>query len=234
MLATRNMKLYLPFERNANDFSGNGNNGIVAGATLVDGGKFGKCYSFDAVDDRIASPELNGFTEKFSIGCWFKSNLNNTAQFILTKHEDVSFTPSQNRRQWIFRLQNNNTLAFNYYQGGLITNRESYNTVDSFSANSWYFAFLTFDINQPFGSRVKMYVNAVEITTTVTTAGNPTSITDFDNPIGIGALVGRSTSTPPNLYTFSGLIDNVVCFDNVVLNQSDIKRIMLNLHPLNG
>ena len=44
-----------PFNGNANDESGNGNNGVVNGAalTLDRNGNVGKAYSFDGVDDYI-------------------------------------------------------------------------------------------------------------------------------------------------------------------------------------
>ena len=54
---------YYPFNGNANDESGNGNDGEVNGATLVKDrfGNSGKAYSFDGVDDNIEVPETEGF-----------------------------------------------------------------------------------------------------------------------------------------------------------------------------
>ncbi|MDB4722190.1 LamG domain-containing protein [Verrucomicrobiales bacterium] len=69
---------YYPFNGNANDESGNGNNGTVNGATLVTDreGNANSSYSFDGVDDYIVienSPDLN-FDDKMSISFWLKPN----------------------------------------------------------------------------------------------------------------------------------------------------------------
>ncbi len=65
-----------PFNGNANDASGNGNNGTVNGATLTADrfGNAGKAYSFDGVNDLIqtsCTPVLGSNARSFSF--WFKS-----------------------------------------------------------------------------------------------------------------------------------------------------------------
>ena len=71
---------YYPFNNNANDESGNNNNGIVNGATLVDD-RFGNpnsAYLFDGIDDFIELPDLNATTDdtndEFTISAWIKSS----------------------------------------------------------------------------------------------------------------------------------------------------------------
>jgi hypothetical protein len=70
-----------PFNGNANDESGNGNNGTVNGATLTTDrfGNANKAYSFDGVNDFIGT-NLSGITGQNSrtISFWFNSN-NNTS-----------------------------------------------------------------------------------------------------------------------------------------------------------
>ncbi|MCP4814328.1 MAG: hypothetical protein GY888_17605, partial [Planctomycetaceae bacterium] len=73
---TNGLVAYYPFNGNANDESGNGNNGTVNGASLVTdrGGRTNSAYSFDGTDDFIEiadSPELN-FAESMSISFWLK------------------------------------------------------------------------------------------------------------------------------------------------------------------
>ena len=67
---------YWPFNGNANDVSGNGNNGTVNGATLT-ADRFGNsngAYSFDNLSDVISltniSPSLNNFSKTISV--WLK------------------------------------------------------------------------------------------------------------------------------------------------------------------
>ncbi|MEJ6801976.1 MAG: hypothetical protein QNK77_12425, partial [Crocinitomicaceae bacterium] len=64
------------FNGNANDESGNGNNGTVNGATLTTD-RFGNpnsAYDFDGVDDFIEvldTPELSFGSDNFSVAIWF-------------------------------------------------------------------------------------------------------------------------------------------------------------------
>ena len=66
-----------PFNGNANDESGNGNNGTVSGATLTTD-RFGLsngAYSFDGISNKInvAHNSAFDFTE-FTISCWALSD----------------------------------------------------------------------------------------------------------------------------------------------------------------
>jgi hypothetical protein len=75
-----------PFNGNANDESGNGNNATVNGAILV-GDRFGdstNAYSFDGLDDFISSsPNLPINSAPRSVVSWFKTNTIyiNTSQY---------------------------------------------------------------------------------------------------------------------------------------------------------
>ncbi len=75
------LKGWWPFLGNANDQSGNGNNGTVNGATLTTDrfGNQNSAYDFDGVNDYI-STNLSGITGQNSrtISFWFNSN-NNTS-----------------------------------------------------------------------------------------------------------------------------------------------------------
>ncbi len=67
-----------PFNGNANDESGNSNNGTVNGATLTTDrfGNSGKAYSFDGVDDIIPIILSQELTIDWSLNLWFnKDNL---------------------------------------------------------------------------------------------------------------------------------------------------------------
>jgi hypothetical protein len=78
---TNGLVAWYPFTGNANDESGNGNNGTVNGATLTTDrfGNVNKAYSFDGVNDFIGT-NLSGITGQNSrtISFWFNSN-NNTS-----------------------------------------------------------------------------------------------------------------------------------------------------------
>ncbi|APF16883.1 Laminin G sub domain 2 [Caldithrix abyssi DSM 13497] len=81
---TQGLIAYYPFNGNANDESGNGNNGIVSGAVL-DTNRLGiqdKSYRFDGIDDYIKIPPIDlGNTRTISV--WTKTTITDTSQSII-------------------------------------------------------------------------------------------------------------------------------------------------------
>ncbi|MFN6115017.1 MAG: LamG-like jellyroll fold domain-containing protein [Flavobacteriales bacterium] len=92
-----------PFNGNANDESGNGNNGVVNGATLTED-RFGNtdaAYSFDGVNDFISmSANLNSY----SISLWFRYD-NIPAQFGDLYHYENSYANITNDSLLYVRAQ---------------------------------------------------------------------------------------------------------------------------------
>ncbi|HRG57494.1 MAG TPA: T9SS type A sorting domain-containing protein [Bacteroidia bacterium] len=66
---------YWPFTGNANDISGNGNNGTVNGAILATDrfGASNKTYSFDGTNDTIKTTYVQTNITSMSISAWFKT-----------------------------------------------------------------------------------------------------------------------------------------------------------------
>ena len=67
---------YYPFSGNANDESGNGNDGIVVGAVLTSD-RFeneNSAYSFDGIDDYITSPITKPENQAFTVNVWAKGS----------------------------------------------------------------------------------------------------------------------------------------------------------------
>jgi hypothetical protein len=66
---------YYPFNGNTNDASGNGNNGVVNGATLT-ADRFGnanQAYSFDGISDNITIPYNTSFCNtNYTYSLWYK------------------------------------------------------------------------------------------------------------------------------------------------------------------
>ena len=66
---------YWPFNGNANDESGNNNNGTVSGATLTTDrfGNANKAYSFDGTNDYISVLDNNSLdlTNQLTLSAWF-------------------------------------------------------------------------------------------------------------------------------------------------------------------
>jgi len=69
--------LYLPFNGNANDESGHGNNGMVSGAELTADrdGTPRRAYGFDGLDNHILIPDIiRDTTQAFTISVWAKTD----------------------------------------------------------------------------------------------------------------------------------------------------------------
>jgi len=76
-LIADNLVAYYPFSGNANDESGNGNNGTENGGVTLTTDRFGNAntaYSFDGVDDWIDIPDWDWDTNNnYSVTAWIKS-----------------------------------------------------------------------------------------------------------------------------------------------------------------
>lgn len=87
---------YWPFNGNANDASGNNNNGTVTGATLTTDrfGNANKAYSFDGTNDYITVLDNNSLdlTNQLTLSAWFYTESNNPEQAILGKGRDLNHT----------------------------------------------------------------------------------------------------------------------------------------------
>jgi hypothetical protein len=69
---TKDLVAYYPLDGNANDYSGNGNNGTISGATSTSGIING-AYSFDGTGDYILVSNSLGSTETFNtVSAWVK------------------------------------------------------------------------------------------------------------------------------------------------------------------
>lgn len=98
---------YWPFCGDANDESGNGNNGTVNGATLTSD-RFGNpnsAYDFDGVNDyiNIGNP-IGTQTTDFSVSFWAKRNLNGGGIAIAKKPNDGVWANGR----WMIDLYNTN------------------------------------------------------------------------------------------------------------------------------
>ncbi len=86
---------YWPLDGNANDVTGNGNDGTVHEAVLTTG-KLGQGYDFDGADDRIQinNSLMNGFSA-VTMACWMKADSfdTNTSHLIVKAGQDGQFGP---------------------------------------------------------------------------------------------------------------------------------------------
>jgi hypothetical protein len=190
-----------PFNGNANDESGNNNNGTVNGASLTSDrfGNVAKAYSFDGVNDYIlCSPNqvnLNG--NSFSWSLWLKNNSLSIGALYIAQ----GTTNSNNGFHLGFT--SNSIFRFGFYNNDLDANTS--NT----DLNNWFFYAGTYDAST---NQRKLYINGVL---------NSSDIA-FADYIGNGALYFGGTFSNTNGWAQSsvnGKLDDIGIWNRALTQQ---------------
>jgi uncharacterized protein (TIGR02145 family) len=193
---------YWPFNGNANDESGNGNNGTVNGATLTTDrfGNVGKAYSFDGVSDiNCGNSSTLNFSGDATITCWIKTS-NSALTSPIAKYEPLI-------AGWELAIFPSGKMWF----GGRApasTYVSSDTTVTSINNNSWHFV-----VGQREGAVWKIYVDGQ------LSRSNNISSASFTNALNLrfGCLSNGN-------YRFTGQLDDIAIY-NRALSQSEITSL---------
>src|SRR4030042_231452 len=216
---------YYPFNGNANDESGNGNNGTVYGASLTTdsfNSNVESVYYFDGIDDYIEIgilPELAENFNSFSLSFWIKSG------------SDVS--------QWSSLIRSVNNAAFGMtfgldfhrngsdFQFGKLSfdTRSDDNKFFSFIVdapeifnNQWHH--IVYNLEDISNNKASVYIDGESKNITYRTTQGPTDYTQFDNPFALGA--GNARGIIEKFYKGS-LDDFRIC--NRVLSENEIDSL---------
>ena len=202
-----------PFCGNANDESGNGNNGTVIGATLTTDrfGNSNQAYSFDGVDDYIeivTNPDFSFLlNNSYSINLWFNLNsINNLCSFIGQGDGDGLY---QNR---FWRTYINQGQLYNHIRGNLSDPFDTKNQSSYSSINTWTMITMVRNYNND----LKLFIGGVlvDVDTDITGLANP--FTNQRN-IFVGAFLNAYTS---QLMQFMhGKIDDIGIWNRVLTAQ---------------
>jgi serine protease inhibitor len=136
---------YWPFCGNANDVSGNGNNGTVNGATLTTDrfGNANSAYSFDGISNYIdvTNAFFNNGWQDYTLSLWFNANSTTATTFggltmlNTLPHQGLGVGFSYNNSQHIYHFKNSDPsisgTSWNIYAN------DSFNTFP-INLNSWY------------------------------------------------------------------------------------------------
>jgi hypothetical protein len=211
---------YYPFNANANDESGNGNNGIVNGATLTTDrfGNLSSAYSFDGSDDYInigTDQMLNRSNTDFSINVWINTNtLSPWFSTIITNR-------NSNYQGSLFGIHQD--------QLGLTSGdpNNAYTNNVSFSTEQWYNVCVTHENSSDL---TNFYIDGTLIYST-------TSFGDFPAPNpptfhSIGAEIDGNNNGLL-YYPFDGEIDDMYLF-NRVLTSPEIQALYNNTSLCNN
>lgn len=200
---------YYPFNGNANDESGHGNNGTVYGATLTSDmfGNLNSAYLFDGIDDYINvgnSADFN-FVAGVTFAAWINpSKLPYNQSPIIDKwvnsmeDKHLYFLPNAKVRFYLFNCFNGE-------------NMDSNNTIP---LNQWTFVTATY-----YGTTAKIYLNGVLDSRK---SVNRRCIENLTSNMYFGFNPERAWTQ--EAVPFSGIIDEVRIY-NRTLSESEIQEL---------
>ena len=217
---TNGLVAWWPFNGNANDESGNGNNGLAVGPTLTTNrtGESNSAYLFDGTNDYInispALSELNSLSE-ITISTWiYKDGAGLGTYFSHWIDNGQPSTPIG-----ITQAINSSDKFTVAMIGGQQTSSQS-----SISLNNWNNITLVYNGSNLTGSKLKLYVNGVFIE----------NMPDTNIPLKSGMVanrtyIGANAAFPDNFNNsiyqyFKGKIDDVAIW-NRGLTTEEISKI---------
>ncbi len=217
-IPTNGLVGWWPFNGNANDESGNGNHGIVNGATLTTdrNGNTGKAYGLTNLNDNIytnnINPTFNG-SNSLTVSFWmnFPQQYNYSTIFLV-----------KNGTAWVngFSIsvdQNNSAYGLNVYQFTIIIG----STPCSFFTNQLELGSWSNIIGVYNGSQIKLYLNNV-LKATVNYNSNIVSIN------GNLIFAEWGNPTPPSITNRN--IDDIAIY-NRALTQQEITALYTGVPP---
>ncbi|MCX8479542.1 MAG: T9SS type A sorting domain-containing protein [Chitinophagales bacterium] len=206
-----------PFCGNANDESGNGNNGVVTGATLA-ADRFGNsnlAYSLNGVNDFITIDSLRNynFNSQITISAWFNSNSIQQKKNIVTKYGgfmdafSLDIKPSQ--------------IEYNVSPGSANWSTCSNNTIN-LGFNSWHNVTATYDFAN---NLFKIYFDGIIVGTKNASSllGQASNV-----PVIFGYFYDPNNTFPSQ--HFDGDIDDIGIW-NRALSPSEIQALYLSGQP---
>lgn len=219
------LSLYLPFNSNVNDYSGNSFNGNIHGATFdSSGGKFGDgAYVFDGINDYIEIPDEPQFSpsnngNSLTISAWIRPDSFSFRGESQGYNHFMGKGGQNGDYEWMWRIYNSTAVdgvsrskRISFYgfnlEGGL--GAGSY-FQDNLIENEWIFITGVFD-----GTNVKIYKNGV-LRDTDPLSGYSIIFQDGTAPVRIGTSDSDSF--------FKGSIDEVRIY-NRALSDAEILEI---------
>lgn len=213
---------YWPFNGNANDESGNGNNGSVNGATLTTDrvGNTNSAYNFTGTTNEITlNNSQNLISGSFSVSAWCTIDVLSPSNFDATIIGQFNGQIA-NDRKWLFGYRSISTQrGVSYY---LCDNNGNFNPSNSYSINwspqisTWYNIIWVFSA----GNSIKTYINGVLHSNVNLTLSN---FNNTANNVLMKIGNGVDVDTPLRL-PWNGKIDDIGVW-NRVLTQQEITNL---------
>ncbi len=203
---TGDLIAYYPFEGNANDESGNGNNGVVSGAVLTTdkNGNANSAYLFDGTGDSIECPNsLLLSPDQITISVW----VNPTE--ILEQDRYIIFRSNNYFIDAMRGWGGANKPHFYMYDAAAASVSASSSV--SLIAAQWNHLVGTYD-----GSTMRMYLNNNLV-------GSAVLIPPLNHPVS-NLIIGAYTTVPSSTAGFNGIIDEVRIY-NRALSSTEVANL---------
>ncbi|MDC6470540.1 PKD domain-containing protein, partial [Flavobacteriales bacterium] len=199
--------VYYPFNGNANDNSGNTNNGTVSGSVLTTDrfNNANSAYYFDGINDNILASPISSINTSVSVSIWVKND-NNTGEW----NGIITNQPNSNEG---FLLQENQNNKYNWAVAKGGGYRELWS--NSFISNQWDHFVCIIDNNQ-----MSIYINGV---------------LDANSTIGSFNLASTGNLCIGSRYSnewFKGKLDDIGIWNRALTNQ-EIQAIYNGATPVN-
>ena len=195
-----------PFNGNANDESGNGNNGTVNGATLTTDrfGNANQAYGFDGVNDIISLQNSSNFNfnNGKAISFWVKINaFPISGESILISQQSSSSTSAIG-----FNISVSSSGKLNYRIGNGSSTTYSGVLNNSVSLNDWYHVVCQYE-----GGIQSVYFNSLLINSSI----QPSALVGNPN---LSLVIGDDTWGAVNANNFNGSIDEIAIWNRSISN----------------
>ena len=205
---------YYPFNGNANDESGYGNDGTVNGATLTTD-RFGvadKAYSFDGVNDYIELPDLPTKSFPISISAFFKKTGNSELKGYLYNSDkwDQYWGDYQG---FNITLMDNGSI-YGGFGGNSNKANYFYSSESQFNLDQWYHVCIVYEDYHD----IRIYLNGNQLSASET---HPDYNTIYNT--NIVDKIGASSDGQGRFYYF-GSIDDFKIY-NRILTQTEITSL---------
>jgi hypothetical protein len=202
-----------PFNGNANDESGNGNDGVVNGATLTEDrfGNGSRSYSFDGSQKIETSltqiTSMNAAMDfDFSVSVWIEANIagENLYRSIVSKTNGIS-----NRfAEFNLQIDNSNELDFFFGNGNSSEYALSYWPNNPVETNTWIHLAMIYQGGEVFFYRDGVYLNSATVSQRYL----------GEDPVVIGWYLNDDPSYTEGTF-FLGKIDDLAIYNRALSSQ---------------
>ena len=211
---------YWPFNDNANDVSGNKNNGTVNGATKTTDrfGNSNSAYSFDGLANYITVPSnssISNFPNGQSLSFWINISSYPTdgkEHYMIDKSDDVGKTTTKFYQTFISDRSNVDGVIYRYANTISSSSQGSFASNSNIPLNQWIHICYTTDLKT-----TNTYINGVLFQTYI--QYSPIGVTS--NPLLFGK---RNTDGSSDFAPFKGKLDDIAIL-NRVLTQQEITNL---------